>query len=293
MSTEKMWDEYHVKLTLTRPMLGTNPSDPAILDTHILEKQRKLISEKGGVNSVLNKYFSQIQISPERGKEDGAKLVDKLEEIIGTPLTPDQREMALLGKLDELRETFAELDTKGTTVFFWDKKSKLPCIGDHMIPGFLKAAADAICKAVPKANKKNGTILQSATYTFGVINQHVSVKERFIISSQDLMRHSDGVPIYNQRSLRVITAQGPRVTLAKSEMIDAGAEFEFHVRVMKESPMTEEILRKLFSYGAMKGLGQWRNANWGQFDFELEPLHADVHVPVSKSKSLPQQATMQ
>lgn len=285
-SPASIWDEYKVKITLLRPMLGTNPSDPDILGTHILERQRKLIAEKSPINKELNKYYQQIQISPERGEADVVKLIDKLEEIVGTKLTPGQREMAALGQLDELRETFKELDNKGTTVFFWDKEKNLPCIGDHMIPGFLKAATEAICKTRPR---KNGTILGSISYTCSIINQHLSVKERFITFDQDIVRDKDGFAQGLQRPLRAMTAQGPRVTLASSEMVEAGAKLEFTLQVLKNSDLTEEVLHTLFQYGQSHGLGQWRNAGWGKFVYELEPLHASVGLPNSKHKSVPEQ----
>lgn len=283
---ESIWDEYKVKLTLLRPMLGTNPSDPDILGTHILERQRKIIAEKSPINKELNKYYQQIQISPERGKQDVEKLVDKLEEIVGTPLTADQRELAALGKLDELRETFAELDTKGTTVFFWDKEKNRPCISDHMIPGFLKAATEAICRTRPR---KNGTVLGSISYTCSAINQHLSVKERYITFDQDIVRDKDGFAHGFQRPLRAMTAQGPRVTLASSEMVEAGATLEFTLQVLKNSDLTEDVLHTLFQYGQSHGLGQWRNAGWGKFDYELEPLHATIGVPTSKHQVVTEQ----
>ena len=287
---EAIWDEYKVRLTLLRPMLGTNPFDANIMGTHILERQRKLITEKSPINSAINKYYKAIQISPERGQEDIDKIIDKLEETVGQKFTADQRELAALGKLDELRETFAELDSKGPTVFFWDHETNRPCIGDHMIPGFLKAAADAICKTRPR---KNGTVLGSSSYTASIINQHLSIKERFIPFDQDIVRDKDGNAKGYQRPLRAMTAQGPRVTIASSEMVEAGASLEFTVQVLKDSPLTEDVLHTLFSYGQAHGLGQWRNAGWGKFDYELEPLHATVGIPHGKTKAVDHQPVMQ
>jgi len=41
-----------------------------ILDTHIIQRQRKLILEKGGLSKEINKYLDQIQISVEKGDEE-------------------------------------------------------------------------------------------------------------------------------------------------------------------------------------------------------------------------------
>jgi hypothetical protein len=39
--------------------------------------------------------------------------------------------------------------------------------------------------------------------------------------------------------------------------------------VMKNSPLTREVLESLLSYGQLKGLGQWRNAGYGTFTYIL------------------------
>ena len=74
-----MITNYEVKLTLLRDMLGTNPCDPNVLDTHIINKQRKLILEKSKVNSEINKYLDQIQIRAEKRDAELDKLLLKIE----------------------------------------------------------------------------------------------------------------------------------------------------------------------------------------------------------------------
>jgi len=147
-----------------------------------------------------------------------------------------------------------------------------------MIYGFLKSASEAIGRARQAKAKKdrtkvpNGTVLTTIAYTQSLINQHVQCVEQFIPFDKDVKKTDEDTPYYNQRSLRAMTAQGPRVTLAKSEVVPAGASLEFNLKVMKDSPIDEEVLHNLFSYGEMKGLGQWRNAGFGQFSYELEKL---------------------
>lgn len=261
-----MFDKYEVELTLTRDMLGTNPLDANIHDVHILNKQRELILEKSKINTTVNKYLGQLEISKEKGEAEVQKIVDRLEETIGRKFTDEERQDAIAGKLTDLKETLSEMDSKGTTVFFWDKETDYPCIGDHMIYGFLKAASEAIGRTLPR---KNGVMLQSMSYTQSIINQHVRCEEQFIPFDRDLKRDEQGKPFYLQRSLRGMTPQGPRISLAKSEVVEAGARLRFGLKVMKDSPLTYDILRKLFSYGEMVGLGQWRNAGNGMFVSEL------------------------
>jgi hypothetical protein len=264
-----MFDKYKVELTLVRDMLATNPSDPHVHDTHILERQRQLILEKKGVNSEINKYLSQLEIDKEKSDAEKELLLDKLEAIIGTPFTEEERQAAVRGELESLKETFRELDIKGVTVFFWDKAANRPCIGDHMVYGFLKAAAEAIGRTLPQ---KRGEVLHSISYTQSLINQHVRCCEKFITFDRDIKRDEQGNPLYLQRSLRAMTAKGPRISLAKSEIVEAGAKLCFHLKVLKNSALTEETLRTLFGYGEFVGLGQWRSSGAGMYSFEMNKV---------------------
>jgi len=264
-----MFDRFEVKLRLIRDQLGTNPCDPNVHDTHILTRQRNLILENSDINTQINKYLKQIEISKDKGEAETNMLLDKLEELIGTQFNEEERALAVKGELESLKETFKELDVKGTTVFFWNKEKDLPCIGAHMVYGFLKAAAEAIGRTL---TKKNGTMLQSISYTQSIINQHVRIEEQFITFDKDIKRDENGNASYLQRSLRAMTAQGPRITLAKSEVVEAGATLHFTLKVLKNSPLTKEILTTLLSYGECVGLGQWRNAGHGMFLFEIMNL---------------------
>lgn len=266
-----MFNRYKVELTFDREMLGTNPCNPNILDTHIINKQRDLILEKGSkVNLEVNKYLDQIQISKDKGDEEVKMLFDKLEKLTGVKLDSEDKKLAVEGKLESLKETFAELDLVNTTIFLWDKKTNKPCISDHMIYGFMKAAADAISKTLPK---KKGTLFHSAVYTQGIINQHVRCADRYISFDRDTKKTDSGNTYFEQRSLRAQTAQGPRISLAKSEVMEAGAKLSFTLKIMKGSKIDDEkALNRLFSYGELSGLGQWRNAGWGQFRHKLTPM---------------------
>lgn len=266
---ELIFDRYKAKLTLTRSLLATNPSDPNVMDTHILQRQRKLITENSELEKEINKYLNAIQISAKKGEKELQKVLDRLEELMGYPLNEEQRVMAIEGKLESLRETFQELDLKGTTVFFWDKETNKPVLGDHMISGFLKAAAEAIGRTLPT---KKGEMLHSISYTQSIINQHFRCDDPFLPINKDVVRKEDGQSWFFQRPLRAMTAQGPRVTLAKSEVVEKGAVIEFTFFVLQDSPLTEKILRTLFSYGQMVGLGQWRNGGHGLFKYELDRL---------------------
>lgn len=263
-----MFTEYKVVLTLKRQMLATNPIDPNIHGQHVLNKQRELITENSSVNKEINKYLGALQISVERGDQEVDSLIKNLERLMGREFTPDQRAAAIRGELEQLQETLAEQELKSATVFFRHPDTGRPCIGDHMIKGQLKAAGQAIVRAAKE--RKNGTVLQSGTYTASILNEHLSVDPHFVEFEGDLKLNEDGSLPFLSRSIRIQTPQGPRVAVVKSEVIPAGTKLSFTINVLENSPLTEDVLRKLFTYGEkMLGLGQWRNAGFGQFSYEL------------------------
>lgn len=70
-----------------------------------------------------------------------------------------------------------------------------------------------------------------------------------------------------QRPLRASTAQGERIALANSETIPAGSTFEFSVLCLDDS--YTETVKEWLDYGYLRGLGQWRNAGYGRFTYEV------------------------
>lgn len=269
-----MFDKYAITLTLLRPMLGTNPLNVNVMDQHILDRQRKMIADNSKTNKAINKYLDAVNIPEDRKAVEIALIVEELERMIGKPFAEEDKAKLIAGTLDDLKETFAELDMKGTTVFFKNKDvENRPMIGDHMIYGFLKAASEALVRALPPGTpKKQGTVLQSASYTQSIINQHVRCDSQFITFDRDIARLPNGTPDYDQRSIRAMTAQGPRISLMKSEQVPAGASISFVLKVIKNSPLDETSLRKMFDYGECTGLGQWRNSGRGSFSYKMEKV---------------------
>lgn len=237
-----MYRKYRFVLTLEREMLGTNPASPDVMDTHVLQKQQKLIKE-----------------TKKKKARTGSTYTD-------APEIPEERAEK---EIELLKAEYDGLDTKGTTIFFKDPETGRPMIGDHMIYGFMKAAGEALCRTKEKAS---GTMLQSTAFTHSIINQHCRCEDEFIVFDRDIEKSPEGRPLYAQRSLRAKTMQGDRVALARSEVVPRGSKIEFTLKVMEGSPLTEEHLREIFSYGEMVGLGQWRNSGKGSFKFEMEEI---------------------
>ena len=133
--------------------------------------------------------------------------------------------------------TVEKIEEKGWTGFHKDDKGLF--IYDYMIRGFLKNAGNILKEVVGIKNIKSK------------IDNVVFVFPRRIYLGKII---PDGVI---ERPLRAMTMQGPRVTLARSEYVDAGVEMEIEIKIIPNKEITESVLMSLFEYGQLCGLGQF------------------------------------
>lgn len=68
-----------------------------------------------------------------------------------------------------------------------------------------------------------------------------------------------------QRPLRAATAQGERIALAHSETAPAGTTIEFQINCLTKDMY--DLAKELLDYGALRGIGQWRNSGKGRFEW--------------------------
>ena len=254
---------YEVELTLLKEMLGTNPINPNVLDRFLIERQQRLIKERNSIESAVNTYYKAKPISEERRESEVYALRNMLEGIIG-PI-PEEIFSALRKGDFKFKDLLSlNLEDKGITCFFRYKDK--PAIGAHMILGFMKAASSAIAKT---GMFRRGVVLRDPAHTISLINQHCSVASEFVTPDIDIKREESGMPAYLQRPILCATPKGTRTSLARSEQIPVGGKLTFTLQVLQGSPLTLEHLETMFSYGKLKGLGQWRNAGYGTFSFNL------------------------
>ncbi len=154
---------------------------------------------------------------------------------------------------DEI-ETLPDALDKGTTVFHKSERGE-PILFDYAIKGFLKNAAKVM----------NGQV------TGGVKNLKSKVNDQVFITPRQVVLHlpAGGEITYLERPLRAETPQGPRVALARSEMIPEGVTISCGLTVLGDV-LSETILRELLDYGYHCGIGQWRNGGWGRFTYVLQ-----------------------
>jgi hypothetical protein len=146
--------------------------------------------------------------------------------------------------------TLPEMLEKGTTAFH--RLEGKPIFYDYHIKGFLKESGQV----------QNG--LDGVKALRSKVDNLVFVHPRRIA-----LHVPAGAKLeYLERPLRAQTAQGPRTSLARSEMLPAGTWFECELHVLTGA-ISEKVLRGLLDYGQFKGMGQWRNGSYGQFTYEL------------------------
>lgn len=184
-----------------------------------------------------------------------ALKVTMLEPLLGTQPQKDVASEYIQDKAREAgldvsdeQETLPEMLEKGTTVFH--RLNGEPIYYNYHVKGFLKESAQV----------QNGVD--------GVKALRSKVDNLVFVTPRRIALHAPGQCEYLERPLRAQTMQGPRVSLARSEMLPAGTWFECEITVLG-GVITEKILRSLLDYGQFKGFGQWRNGGYGRFEYDL------------------------
>ena len=167
--------------------------------------------------------------------------------------------------IEEEIETVEEIEEKGWTGFHSDSAGIF--IFDYMIRGFLKAAGTVLRTELKVSNLKS----KIDNYVF-VTPRRIRPKRWAPTADGNVETEPSEADGALERPLRAMTALGPRNSLMRSDFVNAGTELSFELLVLRHPEMTEALLQSLFSYGALVGLGQWRNGSYGRFTFTLEKL---------------------
>ncbi len=158
-------------------------------------------------------------------------------------------------QLAEELATVEKVEEKGWTGFHQLNGDSI--LYDYVLKGFFKDA----CGMLRRASDTRSSKLKAYRK---VIDGLV-----FITPRQIKLVLPDGEKLgMLERPLRAQTAQGERVTLARSDTCPPGTQITFTVTVL--GGVTQPTLREWFDYGRLRGLGQWRNAGWGRFSYVME-----------------------
>ncbi len=157
-------------------------------------------------------------------------------------------------QLAEELATVEKMEEKGWTGFH--QVDGKPILYDYVIKGFFKDACGMLRRAT-------GTKSSKLTAYKKVIDGLVFIKPRQIALSLN-----GGKMDVLERPLRAQTAQGERVCLARSDTCPVGTSLEFTVLIVGK--VKEPLLVEWLDYGVLRGLGQWRSAGWGAFEYWIE-----------------------
>jgi len=162
---------------------------------------------------------------------------------------------------DEVAALGVDAATQNGKTVFPRTKDGVPFIYDYMLKGFFKDACGMLSRLVEK--DANGKKKKSPNES-GKLTAYKKVIDGLIFVEPRQIPFKFAGNIGDcQRPLRAQTAQGERVALANSESIPAGSEIEFTVKCLSDDHVA--AVREWLDYGALRGLGQWRNSGKGRF----------------------------
>jgi hypothetical protein len=156
---------------------------------------------------------------------------------------------------EEECQSVQEAEESGWTGFHLDGAGN-PFLFDYVIKGFFKDACSMLSRVEGSQSKKLRAFKK-------VIDGLLFPRPRQI--PLDL----SGPITLVERPLRAQTAQGERVALARSDAAPVGSSVKFGLVIMGSTP--DALLTEWLDYGAVRGLGQWRNGGYGRFTWEQLP----------------------
>ena len=192
-----------------------------------------------------------------------------IEEMLGTASSaPDVHEQFIASKAPDAQSTAEEVAAigvdavveKGMTIF--PRENGNPIMWDYMLKGFFKDACGMLTRAKDTESSKMKAFRK-------IIDGLVFVGPRKIH-----MTFPEGGELGDcQRPIRINGPQGERVALANSETVPEGTTMEMDIVLYELSGKTTanlwDCVQEWLDYGAMRGLGQWRNSGKGRFTWEL------------------------
>lgn len=169
---------------------------------------------------------------------------------------------------DEL-DSLPYIEDRGTTVFSRTQDGQ-PAIWGYMVKSFYESACSALRRG-DSDSKELRAYIQA-------IKDNLFITPRLIPIAIPAGKEA----VFLERPLRAKTPQGERSALAKSELVPAGASFEFTMWVLEGCAITDDCLHEWDLYAMMSGLGQWRKGGNGRVivtRHKGEPESADTLDP--------------
>ncbi len=185
-----------------------------------------------------------------------------MEELLGTAsANPDIHREYIASKAPDAESLEEEVEAigvdaaleKSMTVFPRNEDGR-PILFDYQVKGFFKDST-AVLRKVPgsKASK---------------VKAYKKEIDGLLFVSPRMIPLDMPSPLSTcSRPLRAQTAQGERVALSTSEAAPAGTTVEFTISALTKDMF--ELAKECLDYGALRGIGQWRNSGKGRFTYKV------------------------
>jgi len=237
---------YDVTVTILEPMLGTTPKDPEVYAKFIQTKAAEL---------------------NQTGEVDGAGVPSGAQAAVATSVEEIDDEVNTV-------PTVEDIENKGWTGFHTDKDGN-PFLYNYVVKGFFKEAASSMNR------------VGAGTETKGIKAFVKSIDQLVFVQPRRLLLEHPDADLKNldslERPLRAKTAQGERVTLARSDITPANTTVKFTIIVLG-NVVKEAHIKEWLDYGLCRGFGQWRNADYGSFTYEITEVRGDGGKQKAKAK---------
>ena len=153
------------------------------------------------------------------------------------------------------------VERKEMTVFPRTKDGR-PFLWDYQLKGYFKG----VCGFLRRVPGTEASKVKAYKKTLdGLL--FPQPRRAFLRLPEEAFDEESGIGIGNcQRPLRAETAQGERVALANSESVPAGTTVEFTISTLSKDLLP--FIKEALDYGALSGIGQWRNSGKGRFTWE-------------------------
>jgi len=164
----------------------------------------------------------------------------------------------------EAQQNVEEVTEKASTIFA-RAANGLPMLWDYHIKGFFKEACEAMINTETMTKEELKKFRLTAYLYKKTIDKQVFVTPRQI----HLVTPGDCDPAnlpFTERPLRGQTMRGERIALARSETVPEGTKIQIETICMNKK--LEDFIKRWLTYGALSGLGQWRNSGMGRFSWE-------------------------
>ena len=237
--------------------MGLKSADPFVFLSHQVNKARQSLekwSKSNGKNKKGLQYLDAGPLEDKKVKKELNEFKVTCEHMLGETIDSDTWKDACDNNLSKKSRLYLMLNRlKGSTVFLKDSKG-FPYFQEYGIKGSLKDFGQIYCQ---RQGLKKYTFLRSMDYTASMFNRHIwpysaetnNDKIYFYLNETCKGKKQKVEDQTLERSMRAETAQGKRITLAKSEVVPSGCYLKFNlVSYLSESIFNAEIIKRPFKH---------------------------------------------